>query len=178
MDILEVRIRNTIAATEEAATIISVQRSDAVTVREVETALCERLGLDQIADILDRDIDTAAVVAELKGFDFACLRPEKMDEIRFDESIIPEGVPILLTEAEVKIKGEVWVVHKNDADPFPSNPHAHNYENRLKMHLGTGDLYKGKVRTPCKRMTKALLVEFRSRLLQKNASISLPPLLV
>jgi len=111
MDILEVRIRNTIAATREAATIISVQRTEAVTVREVETALCERLGLDQIADILDRDVDTAAVVAALEGFDFARLRPEKLDELRFDESIIPEGVPILLTEAEVKLKGEIWVVH-------------------------------------------------------------------
>src|SRR5207237_6227170 len=42
------------------------------------------------------------------------------------------GIPILLTEAQVKLQGEIWIVHKNDADPFPSNPHAHNYRERLK----------------------------------------------
>ncbi len=38
------------------------------------------------------------------------------------------------------------MVHKNDADPLPSSPHAHNYEQCLKMHLGTGDLYQRKER--------------------------------
>lgn len=36
------------------------------------------------------------------------------------------------------------VAHKYDRDTFPSNPHAHNYDRKLKMHLGTGDLYAGK----------------------------------
>ena len=42
------------------------------------------------------------------------------------------------------------------------------------MHLGNGDLYKGKERTPYKRLRKALLLEFRDRLTQKNASIPPP----
>lgn len=145
---------------------------------EVESALVEILELDQIADILDRDINAAGIVEILIHYNFARLRPEELAIIRFEESIMPAGVDILLTEAEVKLQGEIWIVHKNDADPFPSNPHAHNYRNRLKMHLGNGDLYKGKKRTPCQRMKHSLLLDFRTRLMQKNASIVLPPLAV
>lgn len=29
-----------------------------------------------------------------------------------------------IAEAEYRVKGEVWRVHKSDADLYPSNPHA------------------------------------------------------
>ena len=58
----------------------------------------------------------------------------------------------------IKHDSEQWEIHKYDADPFPSNPHAHNHEARVKLHLGTGELFKkrnrvGKIR--CKEL-KAL----------------------
>jgi len=28
-------------------------------------------------------------------------------------------------EKDFKVSGEVWRIHKNDTDPFPSRPHAH-----------------------------------------------------
>jgi len=72
-----------------------------VTEPEVESALVEILELDQIADILDRDINAAGIVEILIYYNFARLRPEELAIIRFEESIIPAGVDILLTEAEV-----------------------------------------------------------------------------
>lgn len=49
----------------------------------------------------------------------------------------------MLTEKTVKIKGEVWRIHKNDVDPFPSSPHAHNYAAGVVLHLGTGEMFDG-----------------------------------
>jgi len=34
------------------------------------------------------------------------------------------------------------VVHKADADPFPSDPHAHCQGYDVKLQLGTGVLYR------------------------------------
>lgn len=52
-----------------------------------------------------------------------------------------------LVEKDYKVNGEVWRVHKFDADPFPSNPHAHCVGGRdrfvgLKMHLGNAELFR------------------------------------
>lgn len=52
-----------------------------------------------------------------------------------------------ILEEDFKIKGEVWRVHKNDADPYPSNPHAHCIGGTQRfvgctLHLGTRELYK------------------------------------
>ena len=67
-----------------------------------------------------------------------------LETVVLDSSILPEGIERLITEETIKHKGEQWVIHANDADPFPSDPHAHNYESGLKLHLGTGGLYKKK----------------------------------
>ena len=50
-------------------------------------------------------------------------------------------------QKDYRVSGEVWRVHKNDADPYPSKPHAHciGGSNRfigLKLHLGTARLYQ------------------------------------
>jgi hypothetical protein len=49
-----------------------------------------------------------------------------------------------LREATVKCGGNIWRIHTNDTDPFPSNPHAHNLETGLKLDLSTGLLYLGR----------------------------------
>tara|TARA_R110002072_G_scaffold82384_1_gene187768 strand:+ start:77 stop:472 length:396 start_codon:yes stop_codon:yes gene_type:complete len=51
-------------------------------------------------------------------------------------------------EKDYKVNGEIWQVHKGDADPFPSRPHAHCVGGRdrfvgLKLHLGTRELFHG-----------------------------------
>jgi hypothetical protein len=91
MDVLETRLCNLKLALNESASAISRERSDTVSVRDIEGALVEVLDLDQIADILDRDIDAQAIQTILSGYDFAKLRPEELCEIVLEESIIPEG---------------------------------------------------------------------------------------
>lgn len=58
---------------------------------------------------------------------------------------LPDGRYIL--EEDFKVSGEVWRVHKNDADPFPSNPHAHCVGGTKRfigctLHLGTAELFR------------------------------------
>src|SRR5688572_4725056 len=54
----------------------------------------------------------------------------------------------MIVQKDYRLRGEVWRVHKGDADPYPSNPHAHCIDGRRfyqgkKLHLGTGELYDG-----------------------------------
>ena len=53
-----------------------------------------------------------------------------------------------ILEEDFKVAGEVWRVHKSDADPYPSNPHAHCIAGTkrfvgCKLHLGTAELFNG-----------------------------------
>jgi len=64
-------------------------------------------------------------------------------EIEFVESPIPSGTMRRLDEVTIKRDGCIWRIHKNDADPFPSNPHAHNVESGLTLDLSNGDLFFG-----------------------------------
>lgn len=64
-----------------------------------------------------------------------------LGEVEFETSPIPSGVVRAAYEATIKRDGCIWRIHKNDADPYPSNPHAINIESGLKLDLSTGDLY-------------------------------------
>lgn len=52
-------------------------------------------------------------------------------------------------QKDYRVRGEVWRVHKTDADPYPSKPHAHCIEGADRfvgytLHLGTRELYDGR----------------------------------
>ena len=57
-----------------------------------------------------------------------------------DESILPDECPRDLDEVQIKFRNEIWEIHKNDPDPFPSDPHAH-LGRSTKLDLRNGDLY-------------------------------------
>ncbi|MBT7259670.1 MAG: hypothetical protein HN888_00970 [Desulfobacula sp.] len=109
---------------------------------EIQIALCKKLNIQNIefVGLLDKDLTSEKMIDLLCDYDFK--RPNIIGQIELDESILPEGTPKLFTEQTIKIKGEVWMIHKNDADPFPSNPHAHNYDSGFSLHLGTGEFFK------------------------------------
>jgi len=94
-------------------------------------------------------------------------------EVEFSVSPIPPKTLRSMNEVSVRRDGCVWRVHKNDPDPFPSKPHAHNTESGLKMHLGTGRLYHRSTDTE-KSIDKKLLLFIRTELSQKG--LALPPL--
>jgi hypothetical protein len=54
-----------------------------------------------------------------------------------------------ILEEDFSVGGEIWRVNKYDADPLPSNPHAHYIAGKerfvgCKLHLGTAVLYRGR----------------------------------
>jgi hypothetical protein len=95
-------------------------------------------------------------------------------EIILEESIIPSGFDDSLIKAYLKFKGDKWIVHKNDQDTFPSNPHAHNYDTNTKLHLGSGQLFRAK--TVCGQIKTKDLISLRQLIQQRLPSIALPKL--
>lgn len=95
-------------------------------------------GVEEIAD-MDLTYDSIKEIYQQSGEYKA--QPIVLATVELPETIIPEDTEQAINEQQVRHCGEVWVIHRNDADPFPSDPHAHNYESNLKLHLGTGNLY-------------------------------------
>jgi len=90
--------------------------------------------------------------------------------VRLDESILPQPDQIAVLDEKVRIKGEIWLIHRYDADPFPSNPHAHHAGTGLKLHLGNGRLYR-------KREFHSVLARKKLILLRERITkVPLPPL--
>ena len=94
--------------------------------------------------------------------------------VTLGKSILPKSIPAHFEKAIVKLNGEQWNIHRNDKDPFPSSPHAHNYPNNLRLHLGTGGLYRKK-RLVGHIKEKDLLM-LRERILDQMGGLPLPPL--
>ncbi len=114
---------------------------------EAEIELNQRLDFTELAYFLYdrgvREVETSNDLVKLiKLHGYVSKEPFIIKRVALEGSVIPEDVPIYLKKKKYKVKGEVWDVHKNDADPFPSSPHAHNYDQNLVMHLGNGKLYR------------------------------------
>lgn len=142
MDEIEKKLISYIREMNIAKATLSQFKGIDIDSMEVQLALCEKLNIQSIqpVDLLDKNLSSEQIIALLMDYKFAKLKI--LAQIELDESILPEGTPKLLTEQTVKMKGEVWIIHKNDADSFPSTPHAHNYGSGISLHLGTGEFFK------------------------------------
>jgi hypothetical protein len=109
---------------------------------------------------------------------------ELLIDYDFSRTPFPRGALVPRQEAQpepfvaellVKQDGRVYQVHKNDVDPLPSRPHAHDDLNR-KIDLSTGDVYvNGRI---IDRLKEKKLRELRQRLRDRNqAWLVLPPLI-
>jgi hypothetical protein len=128
---------------------------------------------DNPVEIIYKKLDSDSIYDIIVNNYLHYLSP--ITEIEIDYTIIPEDlIDDSIIKGIIKLKGEVWEVHKHDKDEFPSNPHAHNYEYGLKLHLGTGVLYKKKNMVGSIR--KKDLLKLRNLIEQKFASITLPTL--
>jgi len=139
---------------------------------DIEDALLELEGFEKGPDLLYRSWAAGDIIDRLEGFDFSKFYPEALAVLDLPDPIVPPGTRRSLEERIVKISGERWHIHKNDADPFPSNPHAHNYEDGLKLSLADGGLYRKKERVS--KIDRKKLLEIRSRL----KDIQLPDLTI
>ena len=178
-EVLDRRYSSLNRSLDVCAEAFTAARGETITRRDIENGLVVVLHLDEIFDLLHRDITSEEILVLLADVDFPRLRSVTLCEISIDESVLPDDLPLHLLEAEVKLDGKKWTIHKYDADPFPSNPHAHNYAENLKLHLGNGLLYFGKERkSSCGTMNKKELVKLRDLVQQRNATIVLPDLTV
>jgi hypothetical protein len=176
-EVLDQRYTSVNRSLDVCSQTFSAARGEVITRRDIENGLVAVLELHDIFDLLHRDITTAEMLALLADVDFPPLRLVTLGEISIDESALPSDLPLHLREAEVELNGKKWTIHKYDADPFPSNPHAHNYALNLKLHLGNGLLYFGKERkSSCGQMARKELLTLRSLVQQRN--IALPALTV
>jgi len=126
---------------DAAGSVLSRQFDLPILTEHVENALVEALHLESSVELLDSHWTRNDILSALRGFNFHRLFPVFLIQITLDTSLIPQGAQRSLVEQTVKCKGEIWRVYRNDADPFPSNPHAHNLASGYKLHLGTGELF-------------------------------------
>lgn len=154
---------------EEAAALIAAERgSKRPDTGLIEQELADVLAVEEHVDLLGYDL-TPELIAELLH-DRPLVEPEVLGEVTLDASILGDDIPRRLEERTVKAGGEVWHIHKNDGDPFPSNPHAHNLDTGLKLDLSTGALYRK--RTYVGSIPKKALLTLRER----ASGVDLPPL--
>jgi len=102
-------------------------------------SLCHKLNWEHPLDFWDLKIKYEEAKKELIDFDFTTV----LFKIESSPDILPEDC-VMQTKVQIKSKGLIWVIHKYDADPFPSNPHAHQLESGIKLDLKNGKCYRKK----------------------------------
>ena len=122
---------------------LSLELAVRVTAEELLLSLVKQTG-KELQDVADLDLAYESIKAFYVKSEEYKSQPKVLATIELSESIIPDGVVRAIYDQQVKHNGEIWMVHKNDADPHPPIPHAHNYDANLKLHLGNGDLYDKK----------------------------------
>jgi len=129
--------------------------------------LAEKRNLEWVGDVYDQELTLQEVVEILKNFDFSVFA-----KAIGTEEIIPSELRINY-KVRIKEAGMIWIIHKYDQDPFPSNPHAHNIDNNFKLHLGNGICYRR--REEVYRIPKKNLLDIRKKI-ENSINIQLPEL--
>lgn len=129
----------------------------------------DKLELEWVVDIWHVEMSEEEIFQTIKDFDFEKYFPF----IETDYSSIEEG-RLFEIKQEYRIDGVKWRIHKYDADPFPSLPHAHQVENNLKMDLSNGDCYR--IRKYVMTVKKKILLKIRER--AEDGGFELPPLTI
>jgi hypothetical protein len=99
--------------------------------------LADDYKFDWEGDILNLDISLNKAWVYIQEFDFSTLQ----NIVETDYSFLPSEF-IYSKKVRIKSKGIIWVIHKNDKDPFPSSPHAHYLGGNIKLDLSNGKCYR------------------------------------
>jgi len=142
---------------------------------DVQTVLTDALEIEDSTDLLFFDWDdptgssSSSTVALIKAS--APKRPTVLARLALEEHILPAGVPRKIEEVRLKAVGEIWDIHLNDADPFPSNPHAHNVQTGVKLDLSNVGKVVMSVGSAFSRWHMARSVALVSRRIRQGASL-------
>jgi hypothetical protein len=99
--------------------------------------LSDKYSLEWRGDLWDLEMDYDEALQTVLEFDFNILK-----KTLFSEQEILPGHLLMKYKVRIKSKGLIWIIHKYDKDPFPSNPHAHQIDNNIKLDLSNGNCYK------------------------------------
>lgn len=99
-------------------------------------SLDEKYKFNWPGEVWNVDINYDDALLLLSNFDFKGL----INQIETEAEIIPFQF-LLGQKLRIKSKGIIWVINKYDADPFPSNPHAHQLESNIKLDLSNGKCF-------------------------------------
>ena len=150
-----------IQESSKALEIINENLEHTISDVELQSILASKLGYSEKdhSKILTHKLEEQQIIDIYKASGF-----EKLDEIVTFETFLPKGTPGRLDEKRVKVKGEIWCVHKSDDDQFPSNPHAHNIQTGYKLHLGNGKLFNRNKKLMKNKVSKKHLILIRNQL--------------
>jgi hypothetical protein len=107
--------------------------------------------------------------------------PEREWLANFTHRRCPEYfVPMFKSPAgrfvRLKRGGHIWIIHRNDPDPWPSKPHAHDYEQRQKLDLASGKIFSLPGRNVIEKLRRKDLELLRVDLSRQQPDLELPPL--
>ena len=138
---------------------------------DVLTALMQVLKEPNPEAICRMDLSTEELVRRLEGYAFEA--PMILGSVD-DPAIEVPGSIRRVYSALGKAKGTEWEILRNDRNPFPSNPCAHNEVEDITMDLSGGGLFHdGEF---VHRLRRKDLVNFRARISEKYPGLELPPL--
>lgn len=99
----------------------------------------DKENLEWGGDLWDVKLSELEAEALLKDFDFKTL----VTVFEVEEDMFLKDY-LFQKKVRIKDKGLIWIIHKNDKDPFPSNPHAHNLDQNIKLDLSNGNYYRNR----------------------------------
>lgn len=99
--------------------------------------LADKENLERLEWLEDVDINYDKARELLSSFDFDILNRT----IQTSDNILPIWC-LFQFRARFKVNNLIWTIHKYDIDPFPSNPHAHELKQNIKLDLSNGDCYR------------------------------------
>jgi hypothetical protein len=136
-------LKNYLRNAEEAITFIEKRDAFPISTNLIWQILAYELGhSDNPPEIIFHQLTALEIANLVEGFFSYSGSP--IGELSFNYSILPEELNDSIQKARIKFDGEIWTIHKNDVDPFPSQPLAYNYKEGYKLHLGNGGLYRKK----------------------------------
>ncbi|WP_312078237.1 hypothetical protein [Chryseobacterium sp.] len=108
-------------------------------IQVIMSSYMDRFELKSSLEIYDISLSNFDIDFAIDNYDFNQITNEFLFEFE-----IPVDLEELQTKVKIKTKGKVFIIHKNDVDPFPSNPHAHWLDTNLKVDLSNGKCYQVK----------------------------------
>ena len=147
-----------------------IEVSDQEILEALFLTLEKKKDLEWIGDVWDVEIEYEEALTLLTNFNFESLK----NKVETEQGVIPNDL-LFQFKVKIKSKGQIWIIHKYDADPFPSNPHAHDITNNIKLDLSNGNCYRIKEYIYTVKRKDLLLIRQK---FEEKSSIQLPKLLV